>query len=139
MTPDVRELTTDAEWDRAVPVLAQLWTEKTDAEIRAFREEADYRLFGLFAGGNLVAVAGVSLQRVLHHTRHAWVHDLVVGEGHRRDGHGSELLSWLERWAEKRDCTHLALALRDGNDEAAAFYRENGLDEWGSVLETELQ
>lgn len=136
---DVRPLTTDAEWDRAVEVLGQLWTSKTDAEIHAFREDEDYRLFGLFDAGQLVAVAGVSIQRVLHHARHCWIHDLVVEAAHRRAGHGTELLSWVNEWAREHDCAYVALALRDGNDEAAAFYSEAGLEEWGTILETELQ
>lgn len=136
--PTIRELTTDRDWDRAVPILGQLWDGKTPAAIRAFRAEPDYRLFGLFEDGTLLAVAGVSVQRVLHHVRHVWIHDLVVDADHRREGHGDELLSWLESWARDRDCQYVALALRGGNDEAAAFYREHGLDTWGSILEAPL-
>jgi GNAT superfamily N-acetyltransferase len=138
--PTVRELDTDADWDRAVPILGQLWRDADESFVRSFRAEPDYRLFGLFVGDEdtLVAVAGVSVQRVLHHARHAWVHDLVVDEPVRGEGHGAALLGAVEDWARERDCEYVALAVRDGNDEARRFYEREGLAEWGRVLEREL-
>lgn len=136
---DVRRLRSDDEREAAVRLLGQLWTDESAATIREFFDEPDYRAFGLFAGGELVAVAGVSIQRVLHHARHAWIHDFVVEESRRREGHGERLLSWLREWARGQDCEYLALALRAGNDDAGAFYREAGLEEWGTVMETPLQ
>lgn len=140
----VRELTTDAEWDAAVPVLRQLWTDADESFVRAWREEADYHLLGLFVGGgedasgDLVAVAGVSVQRVLHHARHAWIHDFVVREAVRGEGHGSDLLAATEDWARDRDCEYVALAVREGNDDALGFYEAGGMDRWGHVVEREL-
>jgi hypothetical protein len=57
-----------------------------------------YHRFGPFDGdagagsGDLVAVAGGSVQRVLHR-RHVWVHDLVVDESRRSEGVGVALSS----------------------------------------------
>lgn len=134
----VRELTTDAEWDAAVPLLAQLWAHEDEAFVRSFREEDDYRALGLFVDDDLVGVAGVSVQRVLHHARHAWVHDLVVDEPRRGEGFGADLLGHVEAWARERDCEYVALANREGNEEALAFYESQGLETWGYVVETEL-
>jgi len=149
----IAELETEAEWDAAVPVLRQLWTDASEAFVRSRADEEEYRLFGCFvetdgesaesddhAGRDeeLVAVAGISVKRVLHHARHAWIHDLVVDEAHRGRGHGAELLSAGKSWAEERDCQHVALAVRDGNGAALDFYESEGMDEWGSVVETEL-
>lgn len=150
MPTEVREVTTDEEWDEAVPVLRQLWSHVDEPFVREWREEDGYRLFGLYerevgsgraasgAGATLVAVAGVSVQRVLHHERHLWIHDFVVDERRRGEGFGSELLDWLDGWARDRDCEHLSLACRDGNDGARAFYESEGLAVWGQVLEREL-
>lgn len=137
-TTQVAELTTEEAWDGAVPILGQLWDEKTPAEIRDWREEDGYRLFGLYADDRLVAVAGVSVQRVLHHVRHAWIHDFVVDEGHRREGYGAELLAAVESWAEDMGCEYVALALRDGNDAADEFYRQQDIEQWGAVMEKAL-
>ncbi|QPV61289.1 GNAT family N-acetyltransferase [Halosimplex litoreum] len=151
MPTEIRELTTDGEWDVAVPILRQLWSHVDDAFVREWREEDDYRLFGLYeidepesghvdskAAVTLVAVAGVSVQRVLHHERHCWVHDFVVDEPRRGEGLGSELLDRVSEWARDRDCEHLSLACRAGNDEGREFYESEGLDAWGAVLEREL-
>jgi len=145
---EVREVTTDDGWDGAVPVLRQLWSHVDDAFVYEWREEADYRLFGLYETGEpdgsetdseaLVAVAGVSIQRVLHHERNLWVHDFVVDEPRRGVGFGGELLDWLDGWARERDCEHLALACRDGNDAGREFYESEGLEGWGEVMEREL-
>ncbi|QLH80372.1 GNAT family N-acetyltransferase [Halosimplex pelagicum] len=151
MATEVRELATDEEWDEAVPILRQLWNHADDAFVREWREEDDYRLFGLYevdgadaeseatgGGETLVAVAGVSIQRVLHHERHLWVHDFVVDEPRRGEGLGGELLDRLAEWASERDCAHLSLACRAGNDDGRSFYESEGLDAWGQVLEREL-
>ncbi|WP_225333648.1 GNAT family N-acetyltransferase [Halomicrobium urmianum] len=158
--PTVTQLTTDAEWDEAVPILRQLWSHEDESFVRSWREEGEYELYGYYAvsdelsegpgesdaveegtpgpNARLVAVAGLSIQRVLHHRRHAWIHDLVVDESHRNRGHGAELLAWIEDWARDRDCQYVALACVAGNDEALAFYEGEGLETWGRVVEREL-
>jgi GNAT superfamily N-acetyltransferase len=140
----VRELTTDAEWDAAVPLLCQLWTDADPEFVRSWRDEADYHLFGLCVDGDtgadpgLVGVAGVSVQRVLHHARHAWIHDLVVDETRRSRGYGTEFLDFVTDWARERDCGRVALASRLGNDDALRFYEDAGLERWDHVVERDL-
>jgi GNAT superfamily N-acetyltransferase len=140
----VEELTTDEQWDAAVPILRQLWSHEDEAFVRGFRDEDDYRPFGLYddvdgAGeAKLVAVAGISIQRVLHHHRHAWIHDLVVDEPLRGQGYGAELLAWVEEWAAGRDCEYVALANVLDNDDGLAFYEREGMDRWGYVVEKDL-
>jgi len=150
----VEELETDTEWTAALPILRQLWTDASEEFVRSWADEERYRLFGLYAEraegaddrdataddsrDGLVAVAGVSVQRVLHHARHAWIHDFVVDESHRGRGYGAELLEFVESWADERDCEYVALAVRDGNDDALGFYESEGMERWGHVVETEL-
>ncbi|MFC7141185.1 GNAT family N-acetyltransferase [Halosimplex aquaticum] len=148
MPTRVREVTTDEGWDEAVPIIRQLWSDADEEFVRGWRDEEDYRLFGLYERdgdatdapepGTLVAVAGVSIQRVLHHERHLWVHDFVVDDPRRGEGFGRELLEWLGEWARDRDCENLALACRDGNDAGRAFYEAEGLEAWGQVMERGL-
>ncbi|WP_459191280.1 GNAT family N-acetyltransferase [Halosimplex sp. J119] len=148
MPIEVREVTTDEGWDEAVPILRQLWSDAEESFVRGWREEDDYRLFGLYErdgsaadapeSETLVAVAGISIQRVLHHERHLWVHDLVVDEPRRGEGYGRRLLDWLAEWARERDCENLALACHGDNDAARAFYEAEGLEVWGQVMERGL-
>lgn len=62
----------------------------------------------------------------------------MVDEAHRRRGYGAELLSFVTSWAEERDCEYVELAVVKGNDDALDFYESEGMEEWGSILETEL-
>ena len=154
-TTRVRELTTDEEWDAAIPILRQLWHGADRSFVRSWREEDGYILFGLSAtvedadrGDDererpavepaLVAVAGVSIQRVLHHVRHAWIHDFVVDEPHRGAGYGTDLLAFVEEWARDRDCEAVALATRLDNADARGFYEARDMNRWGHVIETRL-
>ncbi|PSP55718.1 N-acetyltransferase [Halobacteriales archaeon QS_1_67_19] len=134
----IEELETEAEWTAALPILRQLWTDADESFVRSWADEDGYRLFGLLVDGELVGVVGVSIQWVLHHVRHAWVHDFVVDEPRRGQGHGARLLSFVESWAEARDCEYVALAVRAGNEAALDFYEREGMERWGHVLETEL-
>ncbi|QLG27182.1 GNAT family N-acetyltransferase [Halorarum halophilum] len=134
----IEEVTTDEGWDCAVPILRELWSDVDEPFVRSWREEDDYRLFGRYEGGELVGVVGVSTQRVLHHARHAWIHDIVVTGSRRGEGHGAALLSFVESWARERDCEYVALANRLGNEGALDFYEAEGLEPWGYVVETEL-
>ena len=151
----VEELESEAEWGAAVPILRQLWTDADEEFVRSWADEEDYRLFGLLVedGGDaadsvgaedgapdeeLVAVAGISVQRVVHHARHAWVHDFVVDEAHRGQGYGAELLSFVGTWAKERDCEYVELAVVEGNDAALDFYESEGMEKWGAIVETEL-
>ncbi|WP_313695041.1 GNAT family N-acetyltransferase [Halorarum halobium] len=134
----IEEVTSDEGWDRALPVLQELWSDADESFVRSWRDEEDYRLFGRYVDGGLVGVVGVSVQRVVHHARHAWIHDLVVTESRRGAGHGAALLSFVESWARDRDCEYVALANRLGNESALDFYEAEGMEAWGYVVETEL-
>lgn len=133
----ITELTADAEWEQAIPILRQLWTDADESFIRGWADEDGYRLFGLYEDATLVAVAGCSIQRVLHHQRHAWIHDFVVDEARRSEGYGTRLLSFVEEWAREHDCAYVALAGTLDNEAAHRFYEDNGMDRWGYVFECE--
>jgi GNAT superfamily N-acetyltransferase len=151
---EVRELTTETERQRAVPLLRQLWSDADPAAILAWTGEDDYTLLGGFvdsealrtskeasgatATAELVAVAGVLVRDVLHHERHAWLYDLVVDEPHRGDGFGSELLEHVESWARERDCASVALASPLAKEDVHRYYEARDYERWGYVIEKEL-
>ncbi|GAB3689677.1 hypothetical protein GCM10028857_25290 [Salinarchaeum chitinilyticum] len=152
---ELREITSDEEWERGAAILRQLWSHVDESFVSAWREEDDYRLLGWYVGdpggggatsaeepladgssnATLVAVAGVYVQTVLHHERSLWVHDLVVDEAYRRQGHGEALLAELEQWGEARGCDHFALVCSEDNDAAAEFYEDAGMEPFGTVYE----
>ena len=136
----IEPIETREDWRAAIPVVRQLWSHVDREFVDGWFEEEAYTPFGLYREGEdvPVAVVGVSVQRVLHHVRHAWIHDLVVDEAHRGEGYGSELIEFVERWARERDCEYVALALVEGNDDAERFYEDCDMERWGHVVEKEL-
>lgn len=55
--------------------------------------------------------------------RSAWVEDMVVDAGWRRQGIGSRLLSAVADWAAAAGAMRIQLLADKGNDPALAFYR----------------
>ena len=135
---DIRELTGETERREAVPILQQLWSDVPPEDVVEWTDEEDYHLFGGFVGGELIAVAGVLVRHVLHHARHAWLYDLVVDERHRSEGHGTELVGFVEGWADERDCEAVALASPLAKDRAHQHYENQGYEKWGYVVEKQL-
>lgn len=134
----IRELETEAERRRAIPVLRQLWTDADPADVLAWTGADDYHLFGRLADDALVGVAGVQLGNHLHHVRHAWLYDLVVDEPERGRGHGTALVEHVEDWARANDCEAVALASPADREAVHDYYRARGYEVWGHVVEKRL-
>ncbi|WP_435344446.1 GNAT family N-acetyltransferase [Haloarchaeobius sp. HRN-SO-5] len=135
---EIRELTSDAERRAGVPILRQLWTDREPDAVFAWTGDDDYTLFGGYVDGELVAVAGVVVTTVLHHVRHAWLYDLVVDEDHRGEGHGTELVRFVEDWAADRDCERVALASPREKEATHRFYENRDYERWGYVIERDI-
>ncbi|WP_232703200.1 GNAT family N-acetyltransferase [Halobacterium wangiae] len=133
-----RELTDEADRRDAVPLLRQLWTDRDPEDVLGWTGDDEYRLFGRYVDDELVAVAGVQVQSLLHHRRGAWLLDLVVDDPRRGEGHGAEMLAFVESWAGERDCEYVALASPLGKDGVHEFYDDQNYEQWGYVVETDL-
>lgn len=134
----IRKLADESTRREAVSLLGQLWTEFSERELFEWTGRDDYHLFGCFADGELVGVAGALVREVLHHRRHLWLYDLVVDEPRRGEGYGTELVAHVERWAEDRGCAFVALASPLRKELTHEFYQERGYERWGYVIEKEL-
>jgi GNAT superfamily N-acetyltransferase len=135
---DVRELTDDSDRREAVPILRQLWDDAAPEDVLEWTGDDGYHLFGGFVDDELVGVAGVLVVGVLHHARHAWLYDLVVDGPRRGEGRGSDLVAFVERWADERDCESVALASPLAKDDVHDYYEELNYEKWGYVVEKEL-
>jgi len=102
---------------------------------RGFFGADDYHLFAPSDDDTPVGLAGVSVQQVMHHARHVWIHRLVVTEERRGEGLGRRLVEHVERWRRDRDCESVALATGADRDIARLFYEGLRFEEWGSVYE----
>lgn len=130
---DVKELTADGEIAHAFPLMRELRphlrAETFLAQIR--RQQAEgYRLFGGFADGRLVALAGVRDACTLSRGPHLFVDDLVTAARERGKGHGRAMMRHLAGHAAARgfDTIHL-----DSRDTALGFYQRIGFEPHTSV------
>ena len=90
-TMEVRELTTDADTENAFALMRELRdrirSETFLEEVR--RQQAEgYHLYGLFADGELVSLAGVRRSHTLSRGEHLFVDDLVTAKAYQRNGFG---------------------------------------------------
>ena len=125
---EIRELTSETEWRGAFPVIVQLRDHLTEAEyidyLETMREEG-YRLFGLFEADELVSVAGVARRTNFYNGSHLFVYDLVTREDRRSEGHGTQLMAFLENWARDRGCESITLESGLWRENAHRFYERD--------------
>ncbi|WP_423747309.1 GNAT family N-acetyltransferase (plasmid) [Haladaptatus sp. SPP-AMP-3] len=123
----IYELESEAEWLDAFQVMEQLRTHlNEESYLEYLREMTDngYRLFAVSVNDKIVSLAGVEIRVTMYYGRHVWVHELVTDIDHRSEGHGLELLSFVEEWAEQHDCELVALSSGLQREEAHRFYED---------------
>lgn len=124
---DIQELTTEAEWRAAFPVVQQLRDHLSEAQyleyLEAMREEG-YRLFAVVEAGTIVAVAGVVVRTNFYNGRHLFVYDLVTDEDRRSEGFGERLMRFVTDWAHDNGCESITLESGLWRDDAHRFYED---------------
>jgi GNAT superfamily N-acetyltransferase len=130
---EIHELNRDVEIAHAFPLMHELRphlvAETFLAQIRLQQAEG-YRLFGGFADGRLVALAGVRDACTLSRGPHLFVDDLVTAARERGHGHGRAMMRHLADHAAARgfDTIHL-----DSRNTALGFYQRIGFEPHTSV------
>ena len=127
MNIEIEELTTQAGWEEAYPVMHELRLHLDRDAYLALIEQMvpeGYRLFALRGDGAIVSLAGIAVMTNFYHGRHVWVYDLVTAEAARSQGHGEALLSFIERFAVAEGCVNVALASGVQRVDAHRFYQE---------------
>lgn len=139
----IRELESQTEWVDAFPVMKQLRTHLDEEQYLDYLERmtADgYRLFGLFSGDQLAALAGVDILTNMYYGRHLWVFELVTDSDHRSKGFGRQLFRHLVEWAEDRGCEKVALSSGVQREQAHRFYEDHvEMDRASYVYTTDLR
>ena len=139
----IDELTSVVDLREAYPVMNQLRPVRKAEFIRLAEEmwtSEDYRLFALRndTDDQIRALAGLTAGTTLYHGKHARVHDFTVDKPHRGDGCGSQLLAWIEDWADERDCARIELASGLWREDAHDFYEQNGMERYCYTFKSEL-
>lgn len=139
---EIVELTTDAEFRQAWPVMRELRThldEGTFIEVVQRMRLDGYRLFALRDVGEIVALAGIAVTTNLYDLRHVWVYDLVTRADRRSEGHGKALLEWVEEFARSEGCARVSLSSGVRRIDAHRFYeRKMGYERVSHVFHKAL-
>jgi GNAT superfamily N-acetyltransferase len=127
---------------RAFPLMRSLrphLDEDRYLELTAAMAGDGYRLFALFSGELIVALAGVRLAVNLYYGRYVWVYDLITEAGERSKGYGKKLLTFIIDWGRENNCHTVALASGVQRLEAHRFYQEKmGLEKVSYTFKKEL-
>ncbi|MDZ5711041.1 GNAT family N-acetyltransferase [Jeotgalibacillus haloalkalitolerans] len=144
MNPEhIKECTTIEELMTAFPVMKQLRTHLDEAAylslIEEAREKDSYRLFALYEGSEIVAVAGFKPMITLYYGRFVWVCDLVTDQTKRSYGYGEKLLNFVHSWAAEAGYERVALSSGLQRTDAHRFYESKmGYDKVSYVFKKEL-
>ena len=112
-TTYVKELLNKEDLLKAFPVMKQLRThlvEQTYLNLIEDMKKEGYKMFALYVGEEIVAVAGVIRLTNLYYGKHVWVNDLVTDVNQRSKKYGQILLSFINEWAKENGCDVVALS-----------------------------
>ena len=124
----IRELNLK-ELDIVWEVLSQLRVELEYAEFENLiydMRAKEYKMFGLFNGGELITYAGAFIQTNLYHKRHLFVDDLVTYNSVRSQGYGNAMIEYLVNYAKVAGCENIVLSSGCQREDAHKFYEKNG-------------
>lgn len=122
------ELTTEAEWREAFPVMRELRThldEATFLDLMRTMAPSGYRLFAARDDAGVIrALAGIGEQTNLYYGHHIWVYELVTTAAERSRGYGKALIDAVDALALERGCDTVALASGLQRADAHRFYEQ---------------
>lgn len=115
---------------RLIPTNANLSEANLQAVAQRFRESVGLEVLVAEADGQVVGFVGLSFLPTLTGLK-AWIDDIAVEPGHRRQGIGAALLEAAVRRARQSGCTYLLVDTAKSNPSARAFYGAYGFEEGG--------
>lgn len=127
MDISIRELHTLEEWTQSFEVMKALRTNLTLGRYLSLTKvmtQEGYQLFGLYAEGELVSLAGIRLCTNLYNDRHVFIHDLVTRPDHRSHGYGERMLTYIHDYGREHGAALVALESGFARKDAHRFYEE---------------
>lgn len=124
----IDELTSEAEWREAFPVMRELRSHLDEATFLALLREmrpGGYRLLAARDDAGVIrALAGIGEQTNLYYGHHIWVYELVTTASERSHGYGKALMDQVEAMARDLGCDTVALASGLQRADAHRFYED---------------
>ena len=117
------------------PLMQQLRPNQSDEEsyvqqVGRQQQNTGYNLVGAFdSDGRLLGLAGFVCSEMLSRGSYLYVDDLVIDEGHRGQGIGRIIISWLRAHARNLGCSSLHLDCSNHRLDSHRFYRREGLED----------
>lgn len=127
MDINIRELHTVEEWTHSFEVMKALRTDlslESYLSLRQVMTQEGYQLFGLYAKGELVSLAGIRVCTNLYNGRHVFIYDLVTSPDHRSHGYGERLLTYIHDYGREQGAALVALESGVKRNDAHRFYEE---------------
>lgn len=122
----IKELKSETDWLEAYPLMKQLRTHlDRDQYLELVKDSAasdGYQLAALYYNEKIVAVTGFMPMITLYNGRFIWVCDLVTDSNERSQGHGRELLLYVEKWAKNHGYERISLSSGLQRIDAHRFY-----------------
>ncbi len=124
---NIEELHTEAEFREAFPVLKELRPHLDEAqywELLDVMRGRGYRMFAAREDGLIVAIVGIEIAANFHQGKHLWVYNLVALPCVRHKGYGSQLMTFVEQFAQEQGCNNVALWSGTFRTDAHHFYED---------------
>jgi ribosomal protein S18 acetylase RimI-like enzyme len=131
MTAEIVEVTEPGQIQRCAPILRELRTALTEAEIveRVCQQmNHGYRLVCIETAESVQSVAGYRIMQNLHNGTFLYVDDLVTRTDCKRNGFADRLFDWLWELARNQGCSALVLDSGVQRFEAHRFYLKHRMD-----------
>jgi len=100
--------------------------------------DKEYKMFGVFDGGELVCYSGAYIQTNLYHKRHLFVDDLVTYDSVRSRGYGEAMIEYLSNYAKVAGCERLVLSSGLDRLDAHKFYNKEKFEKKSLVFVKEI-
>lgn len=121
----IKELKEELQWKDAFPVIKQLRVNLSEDKylqlVKSMNKEG-YKMFALFEGNKIAAIAGIIQLTNLYYGNHIWIYDLITDENKRSKGYGEKLLSYIQEWGGGIGCEIVALSSALSRVDAHRFY-----------------
>ncbi len=127
---EFKHLTTVEEMLQALPLVNQLYPDISAQDfpksIKEMIDTNDYKMLAIYDKGNLVAISGYWLLRMLYCGRYLQISNLIVDQNYRDQGIGGKMLEYFEEYARKMDCDKFVLDSHIDNKKSHELFIRKG-------------
>ncbi len=136
------EARSDSDYHSAYPILLQLFPHldmQTYAQRVFVARATGYRMFVGEYDDDIVGVIGIMHNHNIHDGFVTYIEHVVVDEGYRGRGFGSQLIEFAEHRAQEEGCYLIELDTDLGEERAELLYKKSGYSVCGHYFHKKLK